>query len=74
MAQTQATKAMAEQSMWQFAHTWHKDLGLTLHGVDLGDSLEYDVLRVLGGVWKQHLDAAAAAAESAPAAEGQAAA
>lgn len=55
-------KAMAEESMLSFANGWHADLGLDLHGVALGDALQYDIQRVLGNVWKRHLDEQAAAA------------
>lgn len=69
---TQTLKAMAEESMWDFAHGWHAGLGLTSHGVDLGDALEYDLLRVLGNVWKQHLDGLEAVAQQPAARKGAA--
>ena len=53
-------KAMAEENLWQFAHGWYVGLGLELHGVSLGDALQYDLQRIVGNVWKQHLDAVAA--------------
>ena len=52
----QTTKAMAEKSMMTFARGWWREMGLEMYGVPLGDALEYDVLRVVGAVWKQYLD------------------
>ena len=53
-------KTALENQNWQLAHEWHAGLGLVYKGVDLGDSLTYEVLRVLGAVWKNELDRIAA--------------
>ena len=45
-----------ESQNWQLAHEWHAGLGMVYKGVDLGDCLTYEVLRVLGAVWKNELD------------------
>ena len=37
----------SEKAHWQFAHEWYADLDLTVAGVPLGDTLEYDMLAVL---------------------------
>lgn len=41
-------KAMASQGVYKFARTWWHGLGLEFDGVNLGDPIEYDLLRVLG--------------------------
>lgn len=45
-------KQYIEAANWQIAHNWHTGLGLTYAGVDLGDVLTYDMLNVLGRIWK----------------------
>ncbi len=42
------SKALAEDANWRIAHEWHEGLGLLMEGVDLGDVLTYEVLRILG--------------------------
>jgi hypothetical protein len=43
-----AVKALAEQKNWEAAHQWFQAIPLMHRGVDLGDMMTYDVLRVLG--------------------------
>lgn len=43
-----SNKALAEDANWRLAHEWHDGLGLIMAGVDLGDALTYEVLRILG--------------------------
>lgn len=40
--------------LYQIANEWHLDTGLTIFGIDLGDAITYDVLRVAGRLVKQH--------------------
>lgn len=54
----QTSKGQAEQAQWDIAHEWHADLDLTFAGVPLGDVMTYDVLRVVGGLWKLKFDSA----------------
>ena len=49
-------KQQAEDANWKFAHEWHAGIDLTLGGVNLADALTYDVLRVIGAVWKNFID------------------
>lgn len=42
-----------EIAQWVVAHSWYEGLGLELGGVDLGDCMTYDVLRVLGHLTRQ---------------------
>ena len=50
------TKDEAEVSNWKIAHEWYDGLDLTFADVPLGDALAYDVLRIIGGLWKRVLD------------------
>ena len=49
-------KQQAEDANWKFAHEWHAGIDLMLGGVDLADALTYDILRIIGAVWKNYLD------------------
>ena len=57
-------KDEAELSNHAIAREWWPGLGLELSGVQLGDDLEYDILRVAGSIWKRYLDEMAAQADS----------
>ncbi len=48
-------KAIAEQRNWQAAHEWHHGLALIQHGVDIGECMTYDVLRVLGRLTQEEI-------------------
>ena len=38
------------------AHEWYAGLALTLSGVNLAETITYDVLRIGGGIWKKYMD------------------
>ena len=49
-------KAQAEEANWRMAHEWYAGLALTLSGVNLAETITYDVLRIGGGIWKKYMD------------------
>ena len=51
------TKDEIELSNQAFARAWYIETPLIWLGVDLGDSLTYDILNVLGSIWKRYWDA-----------------
>lgn len=46
-----------EAANWRIAHEWAADLEIEYAGVDFGEVMAYDVLRVLGRLWRRHLTA-----------------
>ena len=48
-------REIAERGNWRAAHEWHEALGLIYQGVNLGDVMTFDALRVMGQLWLTHL-------------------
>ena len=53
-------KTEAEDANHKIVHEWYQDFDLSFGGIPLGDVIEYDLLRVLGALWKKVLDVPAA--------------
>ncbi len=49
-------KQALERSNWVAAHHWHGGLGLDHQGVNLGDALTFEILRVFGNIAKRELE------------------
>lgn len=41
-------KSQAEQANYKFVHEWFAGLGMSIEGIDLADTLEYDLLALMG--------------------------
>lgn len=63
-----AMRATVDERNYKLAHTWYEGLGLEYAGVNLGDCMVYDVMRVLGQLHREEVQKAeqAAAAAAAP--------
>lgn len=47
------TQEEAQLMNWQIAKTWYIDTGLDWNGVSLGAALEYEMLNVVGRIFRQ---------------------
>ncbi len=47
----------AQRVSYQIAREWYADLNLTYGGVPLGKTLQYEIMSVLGRIFKGRLDA-----------------
>jgi hypothetical protein len=45
----------ANQKNWEIAHQWYSGVQMVYEGVNIGEAMTYDVLRVLGRQWQNHL-------------------
>ena len=49
------SQAQAQEFNYRIAHEWHIDVDMECAGVDLGDALTYDAMRVVGTILKRHI-------------------
>jgi len=50
------TQAQAQEFSYRIGNEWHAGLDIEYDGVDIGDAIAYDVMRVLGVIFLRHID------------------
>lgn len=48
-------RGAAELMNWEVAHDWHSGVPLVYEGVNIGECMTYDVLRIIGRQWQVSL-------------------